>query len=135
MNSVEIQNIVDSTPSAKEDAKAKSATSQAGDGPGRGSLAVPHFLVVLLFQDGRSADLVVPGVTGMGGGGDAAGPGRLNIYAPSEGPGDARRLVDARLFSDLADLTIVAESLEIEIDEVPENESVGATRSGRRRST
>jgi hypothetical protein len=81
---------------------------------------MPHYQVVLLFQDGRSADLVVPGVTGMGGSGDAAGPGRLNIYAPSGGPRDARRLVGARLFSDLADLTVVADPLEIEIDEASE---------------
>lgn len=89
---------------------------QASSGPGQG----PHFLVVLLFQDGRSADLVVPGVTGMGGSGDAAGPGRLNIYAPCDGPRETRRMVGARLFSDLADLTVVAEPLEIEIDEAPE---------------
>ncbi len=81
---------------------------------------VPHYLVVFHFQDGRSADLVVPGVTGMGGGGDAAGPGRLNVYGPGEAGARGTRLIGARLFKDLADLTVVPEPLELEIDEVAE---------------
>ncbi len=122
MNSVETPGVCSPSPCAGEGTTSspKTTPSRAGHGPSHGGVAVPHFLVVLLFQDGRSADLVVPGVTGMGGGGDAAGPGRLNIYAPSGGPRDARRLVGARLFSDLADLVVVAEPLAIEIDEAPE---------------
>ncbi len=74
------------------------APGSEGDDPTQ-----PHYLVVLHFQDGRSADLVVPGVTGMGGSGDAVGPGRLSIYGPAEGgiPA-ARRLIGARVFNDLA---------------------------------
>ncbi len=98
------------------------ARETSGDNPGDGGADVPHYLVVLQLQDGRSADLVVPGVTGMGGGGDAAGPGRLNIYAPTEGPRATRRLIGARLFNDLADLVVVTEPLELEIDELPDSD-------------
>jgi len=56
----------------------------------------------------------------MGGGGDAAGPGRLNVYGPGEAGARGTRLIGARLFKDLADLTVVPEPLELEIDEVAE---------------
>jgi hypothetical protein len=108
-------------PSSDEGITSKSdpATPLAGDRPSSDDFAVPHYLVVLLFQDGRSADLVVPGVTGMGGSGDAEGPGRLSIYSPHDGSCGTRRLVSARLFSDLADLAVVTEPLELEINEAP----------------
>jgi len=93
----------------------------ARETPGESPSPVFHYLVVLHFQDGRSADLVVPGVTGMGGGGDTAGPGRLHIYGPAvAGARSTRPLLGARLFNDLADLAVVTEPLELEIDEVPE---------------
>lgn len=118
MNSIETRDI----PSSY--AEPEMAAHDAPANPDDGS-AVPHYLVNLQLQDGRSADLVVPGVTGIGGGGggEATGPGRLSIYAPTEGTGAARRLIGARLFNDLADLVIVEEPLELEIDEVPESDA------------
>ncbi len=118
MNSVEMPG---NKPSSSTEAE-----EVPGDDPDCSSASevpeVPHYHVVLLFQDGRSADLVVPGVTGMSGSGDAAGPGRLSIHGPVEGSlRGTRRLLGARLFTGLADLVVVAESLELEIDEAPES--------------
>lgn len=111
------------SPSSPDDATLETPSENPTRSPNEGSGPVlPHYLVVFHFQDGRSAELVVPGVTGMGGGGDTPGPGRLNIYGPAEGRTlAARRLLGARLFKDLADLTVVPEPLELEIDEVAES--------------
>ncbi len=120
MKTVEITTTRPSSPvDAPLETPGENPTLSLNEGSGP---VLPHYLVVLHFQDGRSADLVVPGVTGMGGGGDTPGPGRLNIYGPAEErPLAARRLLGARLFNDLADLTFVPEPLELEIDEVAES--------------
>ena len=123
MNSVETSTAPPSLgdPSIAAQEVLDSVLAQPTGGQG-GHPLVPYYLVVFHFQDGRSADLVVPGVTGMGGGGDAAGPGRLNIYGPGEAGARGTRLLGARLFNDLADLTVVPELFELEIEVAEQGE-------------
>lgn len=94
---------------------------QAGTRRSSDDADAPHYFAVFYFQDGRRAELVIPGVTGMCGGGDVDGPGRISIYGPAaDGERRTRRLLAARLFNDLAELAVVAEPLELDIAEASE---------------
>ena len=121
MKSVEIPGQPSPPPQTEDHPPPTAGARRVPDDPAPG-IAAPHYVAVFHFHDGRSAELVIPGVTGMSGGGDADGPGRLSVYAPPAGEDrGTRRLLEARLFNDLAELAVVAEPLELDIDEVPES--------------
>lgn len=111
MNSVETP---DSSPTQTTDPAGAQRVSD--------DASVPYYFAVFYFQDGRRAELVIPGVTGMcGGGNNVDGPGRLSVYGVAvDGERRTRRLLAARLFNDLAELAVVAEQLELDIAETSE---------------